>query len=81
MTDLTQSPQRFSLRNLDKAWIALAVILSLVALFDFPQLQPTIVFAIQALGRTAPFILFAVLAVAYMKATSAENLLVKESLN
>ena len=77
MTDIPHSPQRFSWKNIDKAWLALAVVLALVALFDLPQLQPTVSFAIGALGRTAPFILFAVAAVAYMKATGAENLLAR----
>ena len=77
MTDIPHSPQRLRWKNIDKAWLALAVILALVALFDLPQLQPTVIFALKALGRTAPFILFAVAAVAYMKATGAENLLAR----
>ncbi len=77
MTDIPHSSPRFAWKNIDKAWLALAVILALIALLDLPQLQPTVTFAIGALGRTAPFILFAVAAVAYMKATGAENLLAK----
>ncbi|MCF3593551.1 permease [Rhodobacteraceae bacterium LMO-12] len=77
MTDIPHSSPRFAWKNIDKAWLALAVILALIALIDLPQLQPTVTFAIGALGRTAPFILFAVAAVAYMKATGAENLLAK----
>jgi uncharacterized membrane protein YraQ (UPF0718 family) len=77
MTDIPHSPQRFSWKTIDKAWLALAVILGLVVLFDLPQLWPSVSFAAQALTRTAPFILFAVMAVAYMKATGAENLLAK----
>ena len=77
MTDISQSPRRFTLRSIDKAWVALALILLAVAVFDLPQLQPTVIFSLEALGRTAPYILFAVLAVAYMKATGAESLLAK----
>ena len=75
MTDISQSPQRFTLKNIDKAWLALGLILLAVAILDLPQLQPTVTFALGALTRTAPYIAFAVLAVAYMKATGAENLL------
>lgn len=77
MTDIPHTPPRFSWKTIDKAWLALAVILALVALLDWPQFVPTLTFAIEALIGTAPFILFAVLAVAYMKATGAENLLAK----
>ena len=77
MTDISQSPQRFTLKNIDKAWLALGLILLAVAILDLPQLQPTVTFALGALTRTAPYIAFAVLAVAYMKATGAENLLAK----
>ncbi len=77
MTDIPHSSPHFAWKKIDKAWLALAVILALIAILDLPQLQPTVTFAIGALGRTAPFILFAVAAVAYMKATGAENLLAK----
>ncbi len=62
---------------LDKAWLAMGIILMLVAVLDLPQLWPTVSFAVNALWHTAPFITFAVLAVAYMKASGAENLLAK----
>jgi uncharacterized membrane protein YraQ (UPF0718 family) len=77
MTDISQSPQRFNLSKIDKAWAALALTLLLLALLDRAQLMPTISFAIAALGRTAPFIAFAVLAVAFLKATGAETILAR----
>lgn len=77
MTDIPHSSPRVAWKKIDKAWLALAVVLALIAILDLPQLQPTVTFAIGALGRTAPFILFAVAAVAYMKATGAENLLAR----
>lgn len=77
MTDISQSPKRFSLARLDKAWLALVVVLLLVAGLDFPRFQPTVTFAAKALIGTAPFILFAVFAVAFLKATGAESLLAK----
>ncbi|MBS8226239.1 permease [Vannielia litorea] len=80
MADLTQTP-RPSARDLwdraPKAWIASALILAALALFDPAQLWPTASFALQALLQTAPYIAFAVLAVAWLKATGAEALLAK----
>lgn len=79
MTDTTQSssPIGAQLARIDKAWIALVLVLLAVAILDLPQLQPTVTFAIGALGHTAPFVLFAVLAIGYLKASGAENLLAK----
>ncbi|MBR9893927.1 permease [bacterium] len=61
--------------KIDKAWAASAAVLAGVALAEPTQLWPTIGFAVEALLGTAPFILFAVLAVAYVKAAGAETLL------
>ena len=72
----TSAPAPFWSR-IDKPWIALAVILMLTGLFDRAQLLPTIRFGALSLLSTAPFIAFAVLAVAYMKASGAEALLAK----
>ena len=63
--------------KLGKAWIAVVVVPLLVLIFDAPQTWPVITFAFQALVSTAPFIIFAVLAVAYLKATGAEAILAK----
>ena len=59
------------------AWFATAGLLALIAIFDVRQLLPTLIFTSEALLGTAPFIAFAVLAVAYLKATGAETLLAK----
>jgi uncharacterized membrane protein YraQ (UPF0718 family) len=59
------------------AWGAVLALLALVALLDMPQFVPTVRFATQALLNTAPFILFAVMAVAYLKASGAETILAK----
>lgn len=66
-------PNRFKLG----AWAFTALILMLVAVFDNAQLVPAVQFTLKALLNTAPFILFAVLAVAYLKASGAENLLAR----
>ena len=77
MADITTPPNKFSLAKIDKAWLALGVILLGLAVFATEHFQPAVIFAVQALGRTAPFLALAVMAVAYMKATGAENLLAK----
>lgn len=79
MADTTQSPSPISARlaRIDKAWLALVLILVAVAVLDLPQLRPTIEFTFGALGHTAPFILFAVFAIGYLKATGAETILAK----
>ncbi|MFK7938340.1 MAG: permease [Roseovarius sp.] len=74
-TTTPQAPKRSW--RIDKAWLALVGILVAVAALDWPQFWPTIQFAAGALAHTAPFILFAVLAVAYLKATGAESLLAR----
>ncbi|MDF1671441.1 MAG: permease [Roseovarius sp.] len=77
MADLTQSHSPKPGWKIDKAWAALIVILIAVAVLDWAQFWPTVSFASVALLHTAPFIVFAVLAVAYLKATGAETLLAK----
>lgn len=79
MADTTQSPApwRSRLAKIDKAWLAFVLILLAVALLDPTQFVPTVDFTTNALLHTAPFILFAVFAIGYLKATGAENLLAK----
>ncbi|KAA8610292.1 permease [Salipiger aestuarii] len=63
--------------RIDKAWAASALVLVAVAIVEPPQVFPTLGFAIGALWHTLPFVLFAVAAVAYVKAAGAETLLAK----
>ncbi|MFY0596813.1 MAG: permease [Cognatishimia sp.] len=77
MAETTHTIERPLLKRIDKAWLALVLILLGVAIFDRPQFVPTLTFSIEALLSTAPFISFAVLAIAYLKATGAENILAK----
>lgn len=77
MSDAATTPRFEWRKKIDGAWVATAVIFALVALLDWFQLGAIAGFAGQALLGTAPFILFAVLAVALLKATGAENLLAK----
>jgi len=71
------APKRPLPLRIDKAWLAFVVLLVAVAVLDRSQFVPTIKFATMALLGTAPFIIFAVLAVAYLKATGAETLLAR----
>lgn len=59
----------------DKAWVASALVLLAVALFDRSEVWPTVTFSAGALWHTAPFVLFAVVTIAYVKAAGAETLL------
>ncbi len=77
MVDTSLIPQRLSRLRPDWAWIALGLILLAVAVFERAQFLPTLDFAIGALSRTAPYILFAVLAIGWLKATGAESLLAR----
>jgi len=63
--------------RVDKAWTAILLIPAIVALFDFGQAIETVRFAGQAIASTGVFIIFAVLSVAYLKASGAETLLAK----
>ncbi|MXQ09539.1 permease [Alphaproteobacteria bacterium GH1-50] len=64
-------------RKIDKVWLAAAAIPLVIALFDPAQAWETVVFAAGALGHTAIFIVFAIGAVAYLKASGAEALLAR----
>ncbi|MGC9419795.1 MAG: permease [Rhodovulum sp.] len=79
MADITGTPGGLPAlwRRVDKAWLAILLVPLLVALFDPGQAWPTVRFALGALGHTLPFIVFAVLAVAYLKASGAETLLAR----
>ena len=78
MADTTVSTSATGLlRRIDRVWLAVAVILGGVAVLDLPRVDDVIGFAIGALGGTLPFIAFAVFAIAYLKATGAENLIAR----
>jgi hypothetical protein len=75
MADTTQNAPKSW--KIDKAWVAILLIPVILAVFDPAEVWPMLTFAAGAIGHTGIFIVFAVLAVAYMKATGAENLLAK----
>lgn len=75
MAETTQANP--AVRKIDWAWVAIPAIPLLVALADPELALEAIRFAVAAIGKTAPFILFAVAAVAWLKATGAERLLAR----
>lgn len=76
MADTTHSHAATSRWN-PGAWGVIVAILVLIAVLAPETLAETVTFTLRALGNTAPFIAFAVLAVAYLKASGAETLLAK----
>lgn len=70
-------------RQIDRAFAASVLIVMIVGVLDLtgvsetPQLFDTLIFAARAMLNTLPFILFAVFAIAYLKASGAETLLTK----
>lgn len=58
--------------HLKTPWAAIIVILTIVAMMDPGNLVNTVFFAVSALAKTAPYILFAVLVLAYLKSSGAE---------
>ncbi|MGJ5618447.1 permease [Sulfitobacter sp. MF3-043] len=81
MADINAAPARTDTApkrwKFGGAWGATLLLLLAVAVFDPAQFLPTVSFAGWALAGTAPFIAFAVLAVAYLKASGAETLLAR----
>ncbi|WP_372570658.1 permease [Ruegeria jejuensis] len=80
MVELTQNPRasrRMRLQRLKSPWTLIVLILLAVLALDPGNFETVIRFAIGALAHTAPYILFAVLLLAYLKATGAEVLVAK----
>ena len=74
MTDATQPTSRGPSISkwLKTPWALIVAILALVAILDPGNLRAVVEFAITALASTGRYILFAVLLLAYLKATGAE---------
>ena len=77
MADTQTQTSAFARLRPDWAWVGIAAIPLILAFADAAQIAPTLRFAATALLHTATFILFAVLAVAWLKATGAEALLAR----
>lgn len=77
MVDLSQAPKRDVLRHLKTPWTLVLLIPLTVAALDPAQVTEVIIFAIRALLGTLPFIVIAVLMIAYLKATGAEVMIAR----
>ena len=63
--------------RIDKVWLLILIIPLVVLVLDPPAAWPTVRDAANALLNTAPFILFAVSAIGFLKATGSEALVAK----
>ena len=77
MADLTQNPRPLATAwsRIDKVALTGVLILLTVAVFDTPAVVPTIEEMLESFWGTLPYILFAVVAIAGMKASGSERLL------
>ena len=64
--------------KIDRVWVFVLALPFVIAAFDPGQAVATVEFAINAMGQTGVFIVFAVLAIGYLKATGAEVLLARD---
>lgn len=74
MTTLVARLRNLPQIRLDRAWLAVLIVVLLLAALDAAQVLPTLEFAGAQLIHTAPFVIFAVLSVAYLKASGAERM-------
>ncbi len=77
MTALAASLRRMELPKTGRVWLAVLAILAATALADPAQFLPSVSFTLDALLHTLPFLVFAVLAVALLKATGADALVAR----
>ena len=70
---LTTRLDRFNARSVDRVWLVIILILIALAGLAPTQLPASIAFALRALGSTAPYLVLAVLAIGYLKASGAEH--------
>jgi len=77
MTVWVEKLRHFNMPKIDGAWIAVLILLAGLTAFDQPQLPKSLDFTAKALANTAPYILFAILAVAYLKASGAESIVAR----
>ena len=77
MTAIAATLQRLSSFKIDRAWLISLVIVALIAILDRSQVLPTLTFTAGALASTAPYIIFAILTIAYLKASGAESVIAR----
>lgn len=77
MTALIASLRTLPRISIERAWLASAAIFILIGGLDWPQLAPSAGFVAYSLLTTSPYIIFAVLAIAWLKASGAESLVAR----
>lgn len=77
MADTTQTQSTTLRWKNPGAWGVIVAVILAVAVFATEELRPILEFTLRALASTAPFIAFAVAAVAYLKASGTETLLAR----
>ena len=77
MVDVTHTPKRDLLAHLKTPWTLVVLIPVLVAILDPARTGEIVTFAVKALGGTLPFIIVAVLMLAYLKAAGAESMIAR----
>lgn len=80
MTDITVPSKPSAVRlllNRQRVWVASAVILASVALVSPQQAVESVVFVVDALAGTAPFLVLSILIAAWAGATGADNLIAR----
>ena len=77
MTDLSLTPRRLPAlwQRVDKVALTGVLIVAVLAVFDRPAVVPTLAEMLDHFRGTLPFILCAVLAIGYLKASGSERLL------
>ncbi len=68
---------RSLLSRVDRIWLLIPAIALLIALLDPPSALPVIEGALESFIRTMPFLAFAVLSVAWMKASGVDSLMAR----
>jgi len=61
-------------KSADRVWIFILIVLLALAVVDAAQVVPSLQFAGNAVLHTAPYMLIAIFAIGFLKATGAENL-------
>lgn len=64
-------------RSFDRVWMVVIALILAIMVFDWANTPSVLGFAFSALANTAPYMLFAVLAIGFLKATGAETLVAK----
>lgn len=79
MTDSALPPPRLPdlWKRIDKAWLFVALVPVALALLDSAKLGPAARIVAEAMSQTGIFIIIAISLVAYVKATSADNLIAR----